>query len=67
MDALAFALVGALSGIELGALVSLFFVLVVPVILVVVLERRVFDSEADPVGLEDLEEHSDNPEMWVED
>lgn len=60
-------IVGGLSGAELGALASLFFVLVAPVILALVLERYVFDGGADPVGLEDLEEHSDNPEMWVED
>lgn len=67
MDALAFVLVGALSGFELGALVSLLFVLVVLTILLVVLERYVFDDGADPVGLEDLEEHSDNPDTWLED
>lgn len=53
-------LLGSLTGFELASLASLAFVVVALVGLVVGLERYVFgNSDADPVGLEDLERDED--------
>ncbi|MFC7006459.1 hypothetical protein [Halalkalicoccus salilacus] len=54
------ALAGSFTGLELWALVTLVFTFVAPVVLAILLERRVFGGdEIDPVGLEELERDED--------
>jgi hypothetical protein len=62
----ALALVDTLTGFEIGAVAALLLTAVVLVALVVGLERYVFgDSDADPVGLEDLERDQDvDDDAW---
>jgi hypothetical protein len=62
----ALALIGTTTGFEVGAMAALLLAVVVLVALVIALERYVFgDSEADPVGLEDLERDEDvDDDSW---